>query len=405
MSMGGGKMSIRALCADYKAEMVFGSVLLVCIGLSTWLGKYIPLNFYVNVIGPILNGCITTVCLSGAWLMARHTDGMNIRKVWVAVLLIYAFFTVLLLMRVTSFVDAPKQGMMALQGWEMVVGDFLLWLFLLYIAATLRPGWITVSRALLHGTPVFVAFALDLLFDFDFRALLALYPIILFGFLVEHIAKYRKYCEENYSSMDHIDTQWIVRYIIMYLIDGALFFTLCFVASVPVAFTQQWLLLFMLIYSTEQTLYRENPWDNMRTHHALHHVHHPMPHTEVPDEDEDESTEVQAPDPIYAEYRQNLEKWMEEEKPYLSPEFRLMDIREVVPLNRTYLSQFINAEYGCTFYQFVTNYRISAAKQMLEDHPEMKIQDVAEECGFSSPVVFSRVFARETGVSPSEWHS
>lgn len=262
-----------------------------------------------------------------------------------------------------------------------------------------------MSKGLLHGTPVFVAFALDLWFDIDLRVLLALYPFILFGFLVEHISKYRQYCEENYSSMDHIDTQWIVRYIIMYLIDSALFFTLCFISSVPVAFTQQWLLLFMLLYSTEQILYRENPWDNMRTYHALHHVHHPVPHTEVPEEDEDEPTGVQAPDPAYAEYRQNLEKWMEEEKPYLSPDFRLMDIREVVPLNRTYLSQFINAEYGCTFYQFVTNYRISAAKQMLEDHPEMKIQDIAEQCGFSSPVVFSRIFSRETGVSPSEWHS
>lgn len=139
MSMGGGKVSIRTFCADYKAEMVFGSVLLVCVGLSTWLGKYIPLDFYVNVIGPILNGCIATVCLSGAWLMARHTDGMKIRKVWVVVLLIYAFFAVLLLMRVTSVVDTPKQGLMAHQGWEMVVGNFLLWLLLLYVAVTLRP--------------------------------------------------------------------------------------------------------------------------------------------------------------------------------------------------------------------------------------------------------------------------
>lgn len=80
-----------------------------------------------------------------------------------------------------------------------------------------------------------------------------------------------------------------------------------------------------------------------------------------------------------------------------------MDVREILPLNRTYLGQIINAEYGCNFYQFVTNYRIEEAKRLMRANPEMKLQDIAEQSGFSSPVVFSRIFARETGVSPRDW--
>ena len=94
---------------------------------------------------------------------------------------------------------------------------------------------------------------------------------------------------------------------------------------------------------------------------------------------------------------------METEKPYLNPEFRLNDLRQVLPLNRTYLSQLINTEYDCTFYQFVTNYRIEEAKRLMKEKPDLKMQDIAEQCGFSSPVVFSRIFARETGETPSEW--
>lgn len=96
---------------------------------------------------------------------------------------------------------------------------------------------------------------------------------------------------------------------------------------------------------------------------------------------------------------------METEKPYLNPEFRLIDLRQILPLNRTYLSQLIHTEYDCNFYQFVTKYRIEEAKRLMTEHPDMKMQDVAEQSGFSSPVVFSRIFTRETGTSPSDWSS
>ena len=96
---------------------------------------------------------------------------------------------------------------------------------------------------------------------------------------------------------------------------------------------------------------------------------------------------------------------MQTEKPYLNPDFRLLDTRQVLPLNRTYLSHLINTEYGCNFYQFVTKYRIDEAKRLMREQPNMKIQDVAEQCGFSSPTVFARVFFRETGKTPREWNA
>lgn len=74
-----------------------------------------------------------------------------------------------------------------------------------------------------------------------------------------------------------------------------------------------------------------------------------------------------------------------------------------VPLNRTYLSRFIKTEYDCSFYQLVTRYRVEEAKRLLHEHPQMKIQEISEQCGFSSPTIFTRVFTRETGLNPSEW--
>ena len=388
---GGGKMSLRKIFEEYYREIIFGAVLLMCVCVSYWLAHFIPMSFYGRL-SMIMNGCIVTVCLAGSWILSRHVKGMLIRKVWIGVLLTYAFFAFLLLMRVTTFVDMPKEGLVSMQGWEIVVGNFLLWLLFLYPVLVLRPGWMTVSRAFLQGLPVWLAFAIDEVTDIDCRILLALYPVLLLFLLVSHIRKYRKWCEENYSSMDNIDVRWIVRYIIMYLLDGALFFMFCFSATVPVAFTQQWLILLMFIYSTERILYRDDPWATVRSRNAK-------------EQEAEEASEEEASTISFAEYRETLEQWMKTEKPYLNPEFRLMDLRQILPLNRTYLSQLINTEYGCNFYQFVTNYRIEEAKRVMEEDPFMKMQDVGERCGFSSPTVFARVFSREVGMTPSEWSS
>ena len=98
-----------------------------------------------------------------------------------------------------------------------------------------------------------------------------------------------------------------------------------------------------------------------------------------------------------------LEEWMDAEKPYRNPDFQLQDLQQVLPLNRTYLSRFIKTEYDCSFYQLVTRYRVEEAKRLLHEHPQMKIQEISEQCGFSSPTIFTRVFTRETGLNPSEW--
>ena len=50
----------------------------------------------------------------------------------------------------------------------------------------------------------------------------------------------------------------------------------------------------------------------------------------------------------------------------------------VLPINRTYLSQFVNSEYGCSFYMLVNRYRIAEAKRLMTEQPDLKIQDIAD---------------------------
>ena len=94
---------------------------------------------------------------------------------------------------------------------------------------------------------------------------------------------------------------------------------------------------------------------------------------------------------------------MEKERPYRNPDFKLVDLQAVLPMNRTYLSQFIHSEFGCNFYLFVNRYRIEEAKRLMADNPDMKMAEISASCGFSSPSVFSRTFTSIAGQSPSEW--
>jgi YesN/AraC family two-component response regulator len=102
-------------------------------------------------------------------------------------------------------------------------------------------------------------------------------------------------------------------------------------------------------------------------------------------------------------YREILERWMETEKPYRNADLRLDDLKARLPLNKTYLSQMINREFGCNFYHLITRYRIEEAKRMIRENPAMQLKEISDYCGFSSPTVFGRMFTRETGLTPRDW--
>ena len=403
---------MRELFEDYKSEILFGAILATCVGLSMWLSHYFTEDYFDYVVTPCFNTSVTVVALMSAILMFRHSDGLRIRKAWGACMLSWGILE-LALMSIAYDFDIPVYDVDAksLAAFELVVGNFLGWLLLIYPTEMLRPGWLNVKRAAMQFGPMFALVAIDYLVPINLGWLVSLYPVFLGILLLRHIHVYRVWCEQNFSTMDEIDVQWIIRYIIMLALAGITFMYICTSENHMRVFTQQWLILFIFVYGTDEILYRRDPWENL------------MVHSEDLSENEDSVVSNNTDNTIsdsegnlvytegnstsdttdYAAYRETLENWMMTEKPYLKPEFRLLDLRAVLPLNRTYLSQLINSEYDCNFYQYVTRYRIEEAKRLMRECPEMKIQDISSQSGFSSPTVFARIFTRETGYTPREW--
>ena len=311
---------------------------------------------------------------------------MRIRRMWGLALLTWGLGDLSYLI---CYLIAPLQlmnmGAEHITVYELFFGNLLSWVMVLYPTETLRPGWLTWRVVLWQLLPMTALVALDYVVPFSLRLLIALYPYALLVLVLTHIHNYRQWCEDNFSTLDNMDVQWIIRYCIMLVIIGINYTYICIAQDHTRGFTQQWFVIFMIVYSTEQILYRKDPWQRLRS-----------------TAQEEETTDTEQP---YAAYRETLEAWLEQEKPYLNPDFQLTDLRQVLPLNRTYLSQLINTEYGCSFYQWVNRLRIEEAKRLKAEHPELTLHDIAERCGLSSRQTFSRTFLRETGKTPSEWWS
>jgi AraC-like DNA-binding protein len=96
-------------------------------------------------------------------------------------------------------------------------------------------------------------------------------------------------------------------------------------------------------------------------------------------------------------------KLMDTQKPYLNHQLKLSDVAAAVSSNRTAVSNCINQQRGCTFSQFINDYRISHAKQLMSNQPNLKISEVWMASGFNTESSFFRAFKSVTGTTPAEW--
>ena len=86
--------------------------------------------------------------------------------------------------------------------------------------------------------------------------------------------------------------------------------------------------------------------------------------------------------------RQQVEKYLEERKPYLNPEFKITDMARDLFSNRTYISAFINREYGVNFNRFINNYRLQEVERLQSEvaHRKQKTSmlEIVIHAGFSN---------------------
>jgi len=89
---------------------------------------------------------------------------------------------------------------------------------------------------------------------------------------------------------------------------------------------------------------------------------------------------------------------------YRTQGLRLGDVARAAGLSEDHFGREFSAATGETPMRYLRRIRIEQSRYLLE-HTAMLVEEIAWEVGFTDQFHFSRVFKRETGVSPTAWRS
>jgi AraC-like DNA-binding protein len=103
--------------------------------------------------------------------------------------------------------------------------------------------------------------------------------------------------------------------------------------------------------------------------------------------------------------KKKLEKLIHGEQRFLDHELSLSALANELNISTNHLSQTINTEFQCNFYQYINEMRINFAKQLIKSDkaPKLKTLTISLDSGFKSTSTFYTAFKKITGATPSEF--
>jgi two-component system, response regulator YesN len=104
------------------------------------------------------------------------------------------------------------------------------------------------------------------------------------------------------------------------------------------------------------------------------------------------------------EEKNNMQKIEEYLRSHFQEDITLQDIAERFFLNRDYISRKFKQEFNETITDYLTKIRIETAKELL-GNPTKKIYEIAYQVGYQNEKYFSKVFKKQTRVTPNEYRN
>ncbi|MCH1978266.1 response regulator [Lawsonibacter sp. OA9] len=82
----------------------------------------------------------------------------------------------------------------------------------------------------------------------------------------------------------------------------------------------------------------------------------------------------------------------------------LNKVAKIAGFSPSYFSSLFTQEIGMSFVEYLTNYRMEKSKALIGDG-HVRLQDLAEQVGYSDPYYFSQVFKKYFKISPKEYQN
>lgn len=112
------------------------------------------------------------------------------------------------------------------------------------------------------------------------------------------------------------------------------------------------------------------------------------------------------PAELSSEYARMMQAFMENNKPYLTADFQIVDLATAIDIPVHHCSFIVNSHIGKNFRDWINGYRV---RHFMEQYPvkseKKTIEAIAHESGFKSLGTFYNAFKKETGLMPKAYFS
>ena len=100
----------------------------------------------------------------------------------------------------------------------------------------------------------------------------------------------------------------------------------------------------------------------------------------------------------YTKYR--IQYWIER---HLNEKINLSEMCHDLGYSKSSLFRICRKEFGCTPYRLHLKHCLEAAKKIMQDSPDISLNDVAVRLGFFDSYHFARIFKRYEGITPASF--
>lgn len=213
------------------------------------------------------------------------------------------------------------------------------------------------------------------------------------------IRKHQKNLQLFSSDTTEIDLSWLERIIIILFATSLSFALYSFLNDMPapnayINFIELLAIFFIAYYSTKQKeIYPVD--EKQRTELIAFNEEPPVPDPKRKIISDEEITLL----------KQRLTSLMIQQQPYLDSELNLVKLADLMSLSSHQLSYLINTGFNENFFQYINNYRVEKAKDLLRSNEKnnLSILGIAFESGFNSKTSFNTTFKKITNTTPSEF--
>lgn len=318
-----------------------------------------------------------------AWIFWRKGKDMLFRMImWLMIVIDLQCLKDILLFYVYGF--SNEHTMYLTSALDMMVIPF----YSFVLMELVKPGWFTWLKALLLELPflllpLFLILTGHPIWYYILTVWGAIYGCITFVLMFFLIDRYHKQLKERFSYQENINLNWLRAILNSFFLILLVWIVSCLL--IDVSFDNiymfcslgMWMFICYFVYRHESVIDELSDVDV-------------VPLEEPAEEESNIATAVQ--------------RLFDDEQIYLDPKLKLSDVARRVGTNRTYISRYFNRDNGQTFYDYVNNYRIKYAEQLLLSSPSSTtLMEISGRSGFNSLSTFRRAFVATYGCSPTEY--